>query len=70
MSRLSNLIIWIIKIIIAVVCSIMILSAFTLVYWNSGVHILNPSGSTDYKWESERYKSNMIKANSKLYFEL
>lgn len=42
------------------VFSLIILSAFCFVYDFSGVHISNPSGSTDYKWESGQWKADML----------
>ncbi len=48
-----------IKLIIAGIISIMLLSGFTVVYCNSGIHITNTTGATDYKWESGQLKTTM-----------
>ena len=50
---------WCVKAGVAAIVSLVILSLFTLVYSYSGVHITNETGATDYKWESNQYKSIM-----------
>lgn len=57
---IKEIIIWILKCIVAFVISLGILSLVGLVYQHSGVHITNPSGATDYKWEPYQYKSTMV----------
>lgn len=47
------------KILLAGIITIVILSAFCFIYDFSGVHISNPAGSTDYKWECGQWKANM-----------
>ena len=47
------------RILFAGIVSIIILSGFTIVYCNSGIHITNTTGATDYKWESRQLKSTM-----------
>ena len=37
----------------------MILSGFTIIYCNSGIHITNTTGATDYKWEPRQLKTTM-----------
>lgn len=39
--------------------SLLISSAFVLLYNYSGTHIVNTSGATDYKWMPKQYKANM-----------
>lgn len=48
-----------IKTILAGISAIMILSGFTIVYCNSGIHITNTTGATDYKWEARQLKTIM-----------
>lgn len=55
---------WIIKAASAGIISITFLSAVTIVYSHSGVHITNRSGATDYKWESNQFKSTMAEGFS------
>lgn len=50
---------WCVKAGIAVIVSVALLSLFTLLYSNSGVHIGNPTLATDYCWEPNQYKANM-----------
>ena len=51
--------IWFVKVIMAGIISVALLSVFTMLYSNTGVHIFNKTGATDYKWEPYQYKSNM-----------
>lgn len=55
---------WILKLIGAILISTALLSLFTLAYEYSGTHIDNSTGSTDYRWESNQYKSNMTEGFS------
>lgn len=48
-----------IKVCVAAIISLGILSVFCMVYSNSGIHIQNDTGATDYKWESNQYKASM-----------
>lgn len=50
---------WLVKALLAGIISLAILSLFTLVYSNSGVHMENPSEATDYYWKSGQFKSTM-----------
>lgn len=50
---------WILKAMVAGIMTIGILSAFTMVYSHSGVHVGNETGATDYKWEPNQFKSSM-----------
>lgn len=50
---------WFVKAGIAGVIALGLLSAFTIIYSYSGVHIANDTGTTDYKWESNQFRSNM-----------
>ena len=47
------------KVVLAGVISLGILSLFVLVYDYSGIHISNPSGATDYKWNPYQFKTTM-----------
>lgn len=47
------------RIIFAAVIAIVVLSAFTLVYWYDGIHITNPTGATDYTWRSKEHIATM-----------
>ena len=49
-----------IKIVISAAVSLLILSSFVYFYNNQGVHINDPSGATDYKWEPEQIKNTMV----------
>lgn len=55
---------WCVKTGIAGMISVILLSVFTLVYSNSGVHITNLSQATDYCWEPDQYKANMVEGFS------
>ena len=48
-----------IKFFTAGLVSLVILSLFVFIYGFSGIHVPNPSGSTDYKWSSNQIKTNM-----------
>ncbi len=50
---------WFIKVGIAAVISLVILSLFTFVWSHSGVHITNETGATDYKWEPNQWRATM-----------
>lgn len=50
---------WFGKAWVAAIVSMVILSIFTTIYSNSGVHITNETGATDYKWESRQFKATM-----------
>ena len=47
---------WFVKAGIAGVIALGLLSAFTIIYSYSGVHIANDTGTTDYKWESNQFR--------------
>ena len=59
MKKISEMCKMLIKIAAAGMISLVILSGFCLLYSFSGVHISNPSGSTDYKWEPGQWKATM-----------
>lgn len=65
---MAKVITQIIRIFIAGVISVFLLSAFILVYSNTGVHINNPSRATDYKWEPNQFKSTMAEGFSWIRF--
>lgn len=49
----------IVKVTVAGSVSLLLLSLFCLVYLNTGIHIRNETGATDYKWESRQRKASM-----------
>ena len=53
-----------IRLIVAGLVALVILSLFTVLYCNSGIHITNQSGATDYKWESNQLKTTMTEGFS------
>jgi hypothetical protein len=53
-----------IQLLLAGAVSLAILSIFTLLYNFSGIHIENPSGATDYKWQSGQRKATMTEGFS------
>ena len=59
MKKISEMCKMLIKIAAAGMISLVILSGFCLLYSFSGVHISNPSGSTDDKWEPGQWKATM-----------
>ena len=59
----------IVRMIVAGVISIIILSLFSMVYSNTGVHISNGTGATDYKWEPYQFKSTMSEGWSWFRFD-
>lgn len=60
---------WLFKAVTAGILSLAILSAFDLIYSFSGIHITNPSGATDYTWQSGQLKSNMTEGFSWLLMD-
>ena len=52
------------KIVMAGLVSLLVLTLVTYVYNFTGIHIKNPYGATDYKWESRQLKSNMTEGFS------
>lgn len=60
MKKTKEVLVYLFKIIIAGIVAIGILSLFVLMYHNTGIHIANSTGATDYKWESKQYKSTMV----------
>lgn len=50
----------VIKVMIAGMTSVTLLSVFCLVYLRTGIHIKNETGATDYKWESNQRKASMV----------
>lgn len=59
MVKIRSLIVFFIKLVCASVVSILLLSGFVLLYSNTGVHIDNKDGSTDYKWLPDQFKTTM-----------
>ncbi len=59
----------IVRMIVAGVISVIILSLFCLIYSNTGVHISNGTGATDYKWEPYQFKSTMSEGWSWFRFD-
>lgn len=57
---------WVMKAGTAGAISLAILSAVTLVYFYSGVHITNETGATDYRWEPNQFRSNMAEGFSRI----
>jgi len=53
-----------IKVGLAGVLSLLILSLFTIIYNYTGIHVSNPSGATDYKWINCQLKSTMVEGFS------
>ncbi len=53
-----------VKLVAAGIVSLVLLSAFCIVFSFSGVHVANPSGATDYKWQSRQWKSTMTEGFS------
>ena len=47
------------KVILSGLFALIVLSGFTTIYCNSGIHITNKAGSTDYKWEPYQLKTTM-----------
>lgn len=59
-KHIKEIVIWLLKSMMAFSVSLGILSLLGLVYQHSGVHITNLSGATDYQWEPFQYKSTMV----------
>ncbi len=49
---------------LALIVSLFVLCAFVLVWGFSGIHVTNPDGFTDYKWESNQLKTTMTEGFS------
>lgn len=60
MQELFKKFILLTKILLAVFLAGTVLSLFCVWYLDTGVHIYNKSGATDYKWKSNQMKSTMI----------
>lgn len=58
---------WILKVVLAGIISLIVMSIITVVYSHTGVHVSNPTGATDYKWESCQFRSNMAEGFSWLW---
>lgn len=58
--RLEVLLKNVIKVFAAGILAVIMLSLFCIGYLNTGVHINNRSGATDYKWERNQFKSTMV----------
>lgn len=59
MPSMKNIILYLIRMMSAIVLSILLLNIITFFYRYTGVHITNHSHSTDFKWESYQYCMNM-----------
>lgn len=64
--RLKYIFYWLVKAITAGIISLILLSLFTILYNNTGVHIENPSGATDYFWKPNQLKTTMSEGFSRL----
>lgn len=56
---MKRVLFWTLKAGFSLFCSVLILSAFCMLYVYDGIHIETESGATDYNWESEQYKATM-----------
>ena len=54
----------VVRVIVAGMVALIILSIFTMVYHFTGVHISNPSGATDYYWAPNQLKTTMTEGFS------
>lgn len=59
-SRLGELAKKAINALAAGIVAVILLSIFCIGYLNTGVHIKNQSGATDYKWKEKQLKSTMV----------
>lgn len=57
------------KLAAAGVLSLLLLSAFNYIYNFTGIHIVNPSGATDYTWLPNQYKANMTEGFAWLHMD-
>ena len=64
--QLKRVIFWSCKTVIATLFSFLLLSLFTVIYNNTGIHIANPSGATDYFWKPNQLKTTMCEGFSEL----
>lgn len=58
-SRIRQIFQWFIKLLVAGVLSISILSVISFFYSFTGIHITNPTGATDYVWQKNQLMVNM-----------
>ena len=56
---MKNTIKWFLKAIAAGVLALLVASAACLIYYNPGIHVTNPSGVTDYVWQSNSFSGTM-----------
>lgn len=69
-SKINMIIIkQIFKVFLALVLSGIILSIFCIVYCYSGIHITNKTGATDYKWETNQFKSIMTEGHAWMFLD-
>lgn len=64
MKSKSKIFLYIIRILLAGMVAGILLSIFCVGYLNTGVHIYNQSGATDYKWKGNQMKSTMVEGFS------
>lgn len=57
------------KLTAAGILSLLFLSAFNYIYNFTGIHIVNPSGATDYTWLPNQYKANMTEGFAWLHMD-
>lgn len=67
--RIKGWSIQLLKMILAGCITIIILSVFIDIYCNSGIHIKNQSGATDYTYEPGRHSTNYSEGFSQLTFD-
>lgn len=58
-----------IKIVLAGIIAISVLSVFTIFYHYEGIHISNVGNGTDYKWEAKQLKSQMTEGFSWFFMD-
>lgn len=56
---MKNTIKWFLKAFVAGILAVLVASAVCLIYYNPGIHVTNPSGATDYVWQSNRFTGGM-----------
>ena len=56
---MKNTLLFVAKAAIAGILALVILSVINIPYFYTGIHIDNPSGATDYIWESGQIRTNM-----------
>lgn len=54
-NDIRKILVWCLKCFLSAIISLVVLSAFTLLYYNYGIRKTNLSGATDYVWENHFY---------------